>query len=167
MPFIHKNLEIKNELIELARKLREGDFKLENALASVVIYSNIAEYLAEHLLENLNYLVKESSYKYFSGFVYIASTYSTERNMTLGTYIHELRKFSFPDKENILGHFRNICEARNRIFHNFARSDIEEIKKFIDNDLPGIQDECEELLKKMNIVYDGLQKLTVMSTPNK
>ena len=102
VPFIHKNLEIKNELIELARKLREGDFKLENALASVVIYSNIAEYLAEHLLENLNYLVKESSYKYFSGFVYIASTYSTERNMTLGTYIHELRKFSFPDKENIL-----------------------------------------------------------------
>ena len=55
--------------------------------------------------------------------------------------------------------FEKIAESRNRIFHNFAKSDIETIKKLIQTDLPVIQDECEDLITRINTIYVGLQKI--------
>ncbi len=161
-PFTHENLEIKNELLQMARNARPStgeDRKLENDLASVLIYSNIAEYLAENLLENLNHFVRESTYKDFAGILYVESVSSDNGNMTLGMTIRQIEKFNFPDKVKILACFRKITESRNRIFHNFAKSDIETIGELVNKDLPIIQDECEEVITRVNTIYVGLGKI--------
>ncbi|MBP9751478.1 MAG: hypothetical protein KBD19_01280 [Candidatus Moranbacteria bacterium] len=156
-PFVHDNLDIKNELLQLARKARESK-SIENDLASVLIYSNIAEYLAEHLLDTLSHLVYKSSYNSFGGILFVESV-SRSGKKTLNQTVEELEKFNFPDKDGIVHCFRKIADSRNRIFHNFAKSDINSIKDLLEKDLPVIQEECEEIINKVNTVYAGLQKI--------
>ncbi len=165
-PFTHENLDIKNELLQLARNARvQGqERKLENDLASVLIYSNIAEYLSENLLENLSHFVQQSTYKDFAGILYLENVCVPDKKRTLNQISEEINKFSFPDKENILACLKKIAESRNRIFHNFAKSDIETIKKLIQTDLPIIQDECEDLITRINTIYVGLQKILSPTT---
>lgn len=158
-PFVHDHLDIKNELLQLARNTKPDERKLENYLASVLIYSNIAEYLAENLLENLNHFIHEASYKNYGAILYIESASKPNSRMTLNQMVGEIEKFNFPDKSNILNNFKKIAESRNKIFHNFAKSDIETIKVLIEHDLPIIQEECEEVIKRVNTVYIGLQKI--------
>ena len=162
-PLTPHDLDIQNELIQMARNAKnitsDADRKLETDLASVLIYSNIAEYLAENLLENLNHFVKKSTYKDFAGILYIESVSSDDRNMTLGMIVKQLKKFSFPDKDGILGCFKKISESRNRIFHNFAKSDLGTITGLVGDDLPIIQDECEDLILRVNTIYEGLKKI--------
>lgn len=168
-PFTHENIDIKNELLQLARNARKQDQerKLENELASVLIYSNIAEYLAENLLENLNHFVKQSTYKDFGGILFLENVCSPDRKRTLNQVVDEIQKFSFPDKINILSCLRKIAESRNRIFHNFAKSDLETIKELINKDLPIIQDECEDVITRINTIYAGLGKILVTNTETK
>lgn len=166
VPFQHEHLNIKQELLQMARNIKTPEQEANTTsiqidLSSVLIYSNMTEYLAENLLESLNYHIKKSTYKEFAGILYINSTYSEESNMTLGTLIKELNKFSFPDKENILKAFKKISESRNRIFHNLAKSDLEEIGKLIKEDLPTIKEQTEKLIEKIDIIYAGLQKILI------
>jgi hypothetical protein len=84
-----------------------------------------------------------------------------DRKRTLNQTLDEVEKFSFPDKDNILSCLRKIAESRNRIFHNFAKSDIENIKELINKDLPVIQDECENAIIRVNTIYAGLAKILV------
>jgi hypothetical protein len=156
-PFVHDNLEIKNELLQLARKAKESS-SIENDLASVLIYSNIAEYLAENLLDTLNHFIYTNSYNGFGGILFVESV-SRSGKKTLNQTVEELSKFNFPDKVGILDCFRKIAESRNRIFHNFAKSDIDSIKELLEKDLPIIQEECEEVINKINTIYAGLQKI--------
>ena len=162
-PFIHEHLDVKNELLQMARDARVegGEKTLQHDLASVLIYSNIVEYLAGNLLESLNHLVKESTYKDFAGILYIERVCNQSKDLTLGAAVNELEKFSFPDKSGILACFKKISESRNRLFHNFAKSDIEKIKELVAQDLPTIQNESEEVITKINVVYAGLQKILV------
>ena len=160
-PFTHENLEIKNELLNLARnaKLQNKDNKLEDNLASVLIYSSIAEYLAENLLQNLTHFIKTSSYNNFAGILFLEKVSEREGHMTLGAMIKELEKFSFPDKKDILSCFNGVCSSRNRIFHDLAKSDIETVTKMLIVDLPIIQEKCEELITRINTIYAGLGKI--------
>lgn len=160
-PFTHDNLDIKNELLQLARNAKTGEKKLENELASILIYSNIAEYLAENLLENLNHFIYQVSYTNYAAILYVESVSKSSSKMTLNQLVGEIEKFSFPDKDNILTNLRKIAESRNKIFHNFAKSDLNTIKLLIENDLPIIQEECEEVITRINTVYTGLQKILI------
>lgn len=166
IPFHHEHLDIKQELLQMARNIKTPEQEqtttnIQIDLASVLIYSNMTEYLAENLLESLNYHVKKSTYKEFAGILYLNCTYSEDSNMTLGALIKELNKFSFPDKENILKSFRKISESRNRIFHSLAKSSLDEIGKLIKEDLPTIKEQTEKLIEKIDIIYAGLQKILV------
>lgn len=166
VPFHHEHLDIKQELLQMARNIKTPEQEqtttnIQIDLASVLIYSNMTEYLAENLLESLNYHVKKSTYKEFAGILYINCTYSEDSNMPLGALIKELNKFSFPDKENILKSFKKISESRNRIFHNLAKSSLDEISKLIKEDLPTIKEQTEKLIEKIDIIYAGLQKILV------
>jgi len=164
-PFTHDHLDIKNELLQLARNAKTTEKKLENDLASVLIYSNIAEYLAENLLENLNHFIHEVSYKNYAAILYVESVSKPSGKMTLNQLAGEIEKFSFPDKINILANFRKIAESRNKIFHNFAKSDLDTIKSLIGDDLPVLQEECEEVIARINTVYVGLQKILIPQEP--
>lgn len=166
VPFHHEHLSIKQELLQMARNVKtpeqnENVTNIQIDLSSVLIYSNLTEYLAENLLESLNYHVKKSTYKEFAGILYVNTTYSEESNMTLGSLIKELNKFSFPDKDNILKSFKKISESRNKIFHNLAKSDLSEIEKLLKEDLPTIKNETEKLIEKIDIIYAGLQKILI------
>lgn len=162
-PFTHDDLEIKNELLNLARQSRmdNSEKKLEYNLASVLIYSSIAEYLAENLLQNLTHFVKTSTYNNFAGILFIEKISKKENKMTLGELIIEIDKFSFPDKKEIMDCFNKVCNARNRLFHDFAKSNLDAIVEMISKDLPIIQDKCEELINKINTIYTGLGKILV------
>lgn len=156
-PFVHDNLELKNELVELARNIID-DESLEKRLAAILIYWNIAEYLAENLLDNLNHIIRESSYKSFAWILFLQSA-SWDNNRTLGQLIIEIKKFNFPDKDWIIDCLQKIVESRNKIFHNFAKSDLETIEALLKNDLPVIWIECENLIVRINTIYVWLQKI--------
>lgn len=161
-PLTHENLDIKNELLNMARKAStvNGDDALTSRLASVLIYSNITEYLAQNLLDNLTYYAKHGTYQYFAGILFVEkmSEQSSER-MTLGTIISELKKFNFPDKMEIIDDFEKISKSRNRIFHNFGKSDLDTILQMLKDDLPLIVEKCEEVINKVNTIYLGLGKI--------
>lgn len=155
-PFEHDNLELKNELVELARNII-SDESLEKRLAAILIYWNIAEYLAENLLDNLNHIIRENSYKSFAWILFLESA-SWGNNRTLGQLIIEIKKFSFPDKDWIVNCLQKIVESRNKIFHNFAKSNLETIGNLLNDDLPAIWNECEDLILRINTIYAWLQK---------
>lgn len=167
-PFTHENLDIKNELLNLARKARASgeERKLENDLASILLYSSIAEYLAENLFENLTYFVKTSTYNNFAGILFVEKISNKDNHMTLGEMMREIDKFSFPDKKEIMKCFDAVCTARNRIFHDLAKSDINSITEMLSKDLPLIQEKCEELIAKINTIYLGLGKVLLPPQPN-
>jgi uncharacterized protein with HEPN domain len=167
-PFTHENLEIKNELLNMARQARVNvpEKKIENDLASVLIYSSIAEYLAENLIDNLTHFVKTSTYNDFAGILFIKKI-NTREKMPLGIIIQELDKFEFPDKTEIINCFRNISSSRNRIFHNLAKSDLDETVELLSKDLPIIQERCEDLITRINTIYAGLSKILVQTQQEK
>lgn len=160
-PLMHQDINIKQELLTMARKAanENGEDGLSSRLASVLIYSNIAEYLAQNLLDNLTYYAKMGTYNYYGGIMFVEKISSREKNLTLGSIICEIEKFSFPDKQAIVECFKKISESRNRIFHNFAKSDLDTIVEMVNDDLPSIMAKCEEVINKVDTIYVGLGKV--------
>lgn len=157
IPFTHQDLELKNGLLQYGRDLKAKS-GFENQLASAFIYASFTEYLGDNLLENLRYFIYKGSYNQFAGILFIDESHKEER-LTLGQIISKVKKYNFPDKENVLELLKEVCDARNNIFHNFANSDIQGLEKIITIDLITIQQKTEELLDKINIIYAGLQKI--------
>lgn len=166
IPFIHDELQIKQELLQIARNNIEGDNKetylsIQKDLSSVLIYSNMTEYLAHHLLDSLNYYLRSNTYKNFSAILYIENTYDENKNMTLGNLTTELNKINFPDKINVIKIFDQIAKSRNKIFHNLAKSNLQEIQDLLQKDLPLIKKNTEDLISKIDIIYNGLNKILI------
>lgn len=157
-PLSHQDLEFKRWILTYARELM-GKQGFENGLAAGMIYSSFTEYLAENLLENLKYFAYQGTYNQYAGIVFIDETKSSKSKKTLGQNIGELERFNFPDKDGVLGCMRKIAEARNNMMHQFAKSDIEGLKKIVLQDVFIIKDNAEELVNKIDVVYTGLQKI--------
>lgn len=158
-PFDHKNLELKNALINYARELKDKE-GFENHLAATFIYANFAEYLAGNLIEHLRYFVYYGSYNQFAGILFIDER-TQNKPKTMGQNIAELNKFDFPDKKEISTLLSEISKKRNNIFHNFADADPGTLEQIISKDFKDIRDKTEELLQKINTVYAGLQKILI------
>lgn len=155
-PLDHEHLELKNNLLELARGWwQTGD--LEKRLASLIIYASFAEYLAEHLLNSLRYAVERASYSAYSAIVYLKPKEVTNRPPTMYDYINRLEGFEFPDKSNIIQLLKDISKPRNKLFHNFARIKPDEA---IDKFLEDIQAGTEELINRVNTVEAALKAMT-------
>ena len=157
IPFTHQDLELKNGLLQYGRDLKEKT-GFENQLASAFIYASFTEYLGDNLLENLRYFVHKGSYNQFAGILFIDELHKEEK-LTLGQIISKLKKYNFPDKDSVLELLKDICDARNNIFHNFANTDIDGLEQIVSVDLLTIQQKTEELLDKTNVIYSGLQKI--------
>lgn len=164
-PLSHEDLALKQWMLKFARDLAEKD-GFENGLAGAMIYSSFSEYLAENLLENLKYFVYKGTYDQYAGILFIDETKSGKSKKTLGQNITELERFNFPDKEGILKCLRNITEARNNMLHQFARTDIEGLKKIVLQDVSTIRQETEELVQKIDTVYAGLKKILTAANQN-
>lgn len=157
VPWSHENLELKNELLNMARQMRLKT-GFENQLAATFIYISFVEYLANNLLGNLRYYTYIGSYTQYAGIIFIDER-QNRKTRTLGQAIEELTKYQLPDKDAIIELIKIISVTRNKIFHSFATCGIEELKKIVDEDLIDIQEKSEELLQKINIVYVGMQKI--------
>lgn len=161
-PFTHDDLELKKELINYARGLAHKS-GFENGLASALIYSSFAEYLAEHLLKNLKHFAYQGTYSLYAGVIFIDERDEGKKpkKATLGQNIGDLRRFHFPDKDALLNCFNKIAEARNNIIHKFAKEDLQGLQKLILSDIEIIKTETEEVLSKIDIIYAGLGKILV------
>lgn len=157
-PLTHDDLELKQELLEHARSIKSKQ-GFENGLAAAMIYSSFAEYLAENLLKNLQYFVYKGTYNQYGGIIFINEANVSKSKKTLGQNIHELERFSFPDKSGIISCLQQIAQARNNMLHQFAKSDIDSLQKIILQDVFTIQNETEELVSKIDVVYAALGKI--------
>jgi hypothetical protein len=158
-PFTHDDLELKNGLIEYARSIKDKK-EIETRLASAMIYSNFAEYMAGHLLENLRHLMYQSTHRDFAGILFIDQRNKKDKTPTLGVIIDLLRQFGFPDKDDVLELLSDIGCSRNNLFHNFAKSDVKGFE-ILGADIDIINEKTEELFIKINTIYAGLQKILI------
>ncbi len=156
--FTHDEIELKNAFITEARELAKSE-RFGGKLASAMIYVSLAEYLAEHLLENLNYLVYRSSYIDYGAILYIDER-SVSEKQTLGQSTRSLAKYSFPDKADIIKILEKVAKSRNHLFHNLAKTSVAEWSK-LEDDINEISKNVEELIEKINVVTEGLRKILI------
>lgn len=83
VPFQHENAESKNKFIEFARKQFQENQTAEGALAATVIYTNLIDYLVNHLLFNLRKMIGIDTYLRFGAIFYYDAS-KAKNNMTLG-----------------------------------------------------------------------------------
>jgi len=158
VPFAHEDLELKNYLIEYARTLSTKE-DAEAQIACAVIYASFAEYMAGHLLDNLRYLVYQTTYRDYAGILY-QDERDDKKIRTMGQTINLLRAFGFPDKEDILRLLEQVSKSRNNLFHNFAKADAKGFE-VLDADIARIKEDTEEIFAKVNTIYAGLQKIII------
>jgi hypothetical protein len=161
LPFVHRNFDTTVNLLNLARNLsqksKEKDADVSNILASTMLFVSVVEYMAQYLLNSLRELVKNNTYLGFNGIMYIDETKKNEK-FTLGQYVSELRKYSFPDSQEIIRLFEEISRLRNIVFHNLSKMDEKELVK-IDECMGTIPDLAEELITKVDTVSEGFRKM--------
>ncbi len=162
IPFTHDDLELKNQLVEYARQLAATD-NAESQLACAVIYASFAEYIAKHVLETLRHIMYENTYNTFAGILFVDDRNQVNRKgkhkpMMMGDVIIRLEKYEFPDKSGIVAALKSITTSRNNLLHNFAISDQKGLER-LDHDVAVIKDETEDLFRRVNTVYAGLQKI--------
>lgn len=155
----HEHLEIKNNLLGSARAMwASNDF--EKQLASLIIYASFAEYLAEHLLGSVKYAVENASYAQFGAVLYLNSNEKkSNKPLTMYDYINRLESYEFPDKVNIIPLLKSVGQARNKLFHDFARIKPEDADK-LDRYVKSIQEGTEELIDRVNMVEATIKALT-------
>lgn len=159
----HEHLEIKNNLLDSARAMwASNDF--EKQLASLIIYASFAEYLAEHLLGSIKYAVENASYTQYGAILYLNSNdKKSNKPLTMYDYINRLESYEFPDKVNIIPLLKSVGQARNKLFHDFARIKPEDADK-LDQYVKSIQEGTEELIDRVNMVESTVKTLTNYSS---
>lgn len=161
LPFIHSEFNTTVTLLNLARELFEKSKKknadLSNIFASTMLYVSIDEYMAKFLLNSMRELVKNSTFVSFNGIMYINETKKNEK-LTLGQLVTELKKYTFPDCQEIIRLFDEIAKARNIVFHNLSKPHQAELKKIDDcmQKIPGLS---EELINKIDVIGEGFRKM--------
>jgi len=160
-PFTHGDFETTTKLLGLARILCENSKKekadVSNILGYTILYVSITEYLAQYLLNSLRELVKNNTYIGFYGMMYIDETKRREK-FTLGQYVNELKKYNFPDCQEIIRLFDEITKLRNIVFHNLSKMNREEIPK-IDKSMEEIPQLVEDLIIKIDTISEGFRKM--------
>lgn len=157
LPFIFEDLETKNNLLNTARTLKDKT-GVENLLASTLIFASLTEYLAQHLLQNLRYLVYRASYLRLNAVVFIDQT-DRDQTKGLGETIKALTEFEFPDKQNVIKLLNKFNKSRNHFFHEFMKINNQNGSKF-DLDIKIIRECTEDFIDKLNTIYPGLGAMT-------
>lgn len=153
VPFEHENHDVKNNLINLARTQDRNT--PEGALAATLIYANLVDYLARHLLSNLQKMISIFTYKKFGGIFHL-NCYEKKNNLPLGELIRELEAYEFPNRSDVIKLFKEFKNSRNEVAHNLMALDPKDTTKNIDTDITKIVAIAEDLLTKYNVIAGGL-----------
>lgn len=158
IPFEHENANYINSLIAFARDQRKKG-TTESALATTVVYANLVEYLAGHLVTNIKHMIHLLSYFSMKGVLFPKSGSNKDRNKPLSQLKDELVKYEFPDSQSFIQLVGLFNGARNRLLHNLmnAKNDTE-VKK-LDADIVEIQRLAEEILQQYNVIIQGVQSI--------
>lgn len=154
IPFQHENHDAKNQLLNLARS--QGT-ELQGIFTSVLIYTNLVDYLAKNVLDNLRKMISIFSYKSF-GATFCYDPSQKRIDISLGELRKELDSFNFPDKKEFLDCLNEFSRSRNRIMHNLMQIDLnnESTTSQFNNDLTKISQLAEQILTKYNIIIQGI-----------
>lgn len=126
-------------------------------MASTLIYTNLVEYLAANLLENLQHMVFLLSYHGFSGTFFVKSKENTRSKLTLGQLQKILSNYEFPDSASFLTLLQKFGEIRNTIFHRLLTISKSELDNgVVDGQFSSLRDLAEETLDKYNTITRGI-----------
>lgn len=160
-PFLHDEIEVKKKFLELARDFASSG-EMEKELASVMLYANLSEYLAFHLLESLKQVVFSGSRTFWNGVVYYDSR-SSDQKLTIGQIAKELQKYGFPSKELIIPILDRIAVNRNKVMHNMLRLPSSRLLE-IDDAVKELVGDSEELVSLIDDIYRGLPPPNITSS---
>lgn len=163
-PFLHDEIEVKKKFLELARDFSTSK-ELEKELASVMLYANLSEYLAYHLLESLRQVVFSGSKAFWNGVVYYDSRGASEK-MTIGQIAIELKTYGFPSKELIIPKLKRIAENRNKVMHNMLRTPGSQLDQ-IDEAISQLSSDVEDLVDLIDDIYRGLPPSNITTSVDK
>jgi len=152
-PFEHENVDFKNNIINAARN--QDQTKVEGALAAVLIYVNLVDYLARHLLENLLKMISIQGFRAFGGVMFFDGS-RQRTNISLGGICAELQSFEFPSKTDFLDSLKEFNKLRNHVMHNLMQLDPNDRTGQIDKDVVRIKQLAEDVLNKYNTICLGL-----------
>jgi hypothetical protein len=152
-PFFHEEIEVKKRFLEIARDFANSS-DIEKELASALLYANMSEYLAYHLLESLKQTVFSGSKAFWNGNVYLDARDTSEK-LTIGQIAQELKRYGFPSKELIIPLLRRITTNRNKIMHNMLRLPASEMGQ-IDTAITELVQDSEQLVNSIDDIYRGL-----------
>jgi hypothetical protein len=160
---------MKNKLINLAR-VQEAEGTISGIFTATLIYANLVDYLARHLLENLRKMISINSYKQFNAGCYYDP--SKRINISLGIICKELKEgFEFPDKNNFLDLLSKFNKERTKIMHNLMQMDVdindennEQLNK-LKKDLHEISKMAEEILTKYIVIAQGVTNMWTTAHP--
>ena len=152
-PFEHENFDSKNKILNYARI--QDKTKVEGAFTATLIYTNLVDYLARHLLEHLNKMTTISMFRQFGGIIY----YDTSRkkaNVSLGSLCNELQYYEFPSKIDLMKDLSDFNKLRNQVIHNLMKLNLNAPSTQFDTDLGRISKLAEEILTKYNTITAGI-----------
>ena len=153
VPFTHEDSDSKNKLINFARN--QDTSKVEGVMAATLIYTNLVDYLAQHLLENLRKMIAISSYKQFKASFYFDPSES-KNGQSLGNTIRELGCFGFADKDDFLKLLTSFNKVRIKVIHELMKLNLNANGSNFDTDLANIKRMAEDILAKYNIITSGI-----------
>lgn len=153
VPFFHEEIEVKQKFLEIARDFSSSE-DIEKELAAALLYTNMSEYLAFHLLESLKQIIFSGSKSFWNGSVYLDARDSSER-LTIGQIAAELKNYGFPSKELILPLLKRIAKNRNKIMHRMLRTPSDKLDE-IDEAIRELVADSEQLINYIDDIYRGL-----------
>lgn len=159
IPFEHQNLEYINGSLNLARQQRQSG-TAEGMMAAAVIYTNLVEYLASNLLDNLQQMIFLLSQRSFHSIFFVKSRIKDKSRSprTLGQLRYNLADYEFPNSANFLLLIEKFASTRNAIFHRLltvSKKDLDEGK--VDEQFSILHNLAEEILDKYNTIIQGVE----------
>lgn len=162
IPFSHDNLDIKNNLISIARS--QNSSTVEGALSSVLIYTNLVDYIARHLLENLLKMISINSFNSFGGVFYLEGD-QLKTEIPLGGLCQQLSWLEFPNKKDFIKILKDFNKFRIKIVHSLMKLEPGENLEQIDKDIESIRVIAEDILQKYSVICSGLIVVWKASLP--
>jgi hypothetical protein len=151
--FFHEELELKQQFLNLARDLYAKSQTIENELAAALLYMNAADYLAEYLVVGLNQMASEALTKYYLGVVSVKPPQLGRFN--IGDSLHQLKRFDFPRKNDILEELNAINAARKTIAHQMLKMSGQQFPQ-IDEAVASLVEHTEALVVVVDEISPGL-----------
>jgi len=151
--FEHEDFDSKNKLLNFARG--QNQTTVEGAFTATLIYTNLVDYIARHMLEHLNKMTTILMFKYSGGVVYY-DTSNKKTNVSLGQLCSELKYYEFPSKQDFLRDLGEFNKLRKQIVHNLMKLNLNAPTTQFDQDLKRIGVLAEEILTKYNTITAGI-----------